>query len=43
MIKPLPESVTEVKQVKNRQTVRMVAGDGNRIKGQRKPGVYKKP
>lgn len=43
MIKPLPERVTKVKQVKNRQTVRIVAGDGNRIKGQRKPGVYKKP
>lgn len=43
MIKLLPERVTKVKQVKNRQTVRMVAGDGNRIKGQRKPGIYKKP
>ena len=33
MIKLLPERVTKIKQVKNRQTVRMVAGDGNRIKG----------
>lgn len=43
MIKLLPERVTKVKQVKNRQTVRMVAGDGNRIKCQRKTGIYKKP